>query len=134
MSNVPPAIGYAAVMSFSAAEVALLDGAEEVEIETQAPDAAARRTVIWVVVDDDEVFVRTYRGPGSRWYRDVLANPAVAIHVDGQRLQATAIPATDPDSIERTSAAYKKKYAADPATPAMLGPDVVGTTLRLEPA
>jgi hypothetical protein len=128
------AIGYAAVMSFSADDVALLDGVEEVEIETQAPDSAPRRTMIWVVVDDGEVFIRTYRGPGSRWYRDVLANPAVAIHVDGRRLPATAIPATDPDAIERTSAGYKRKYASDPATPAMLGPKVLETTLRLEPA
>lgn len=121
-------------MSFSAEELELLARAEEVEIETQAPDQPARRTIVWVVVDADEVFVRTYRGPDSRWYRDAVANPAVAIHVDGRRLPATAIPATDPDSIERTSAGYKAKYATDPSMPAMLAPDVTGTTLRLEPA
>lgn len=121
-------------MSFSAEELALLERADEVEIETQAPDQPARRTVVWVVVDGDEVFVRTYRGPASRWYRDAAANPAVAIHVEGRRLAATAIPATDPDSIERTSSGYTRKYATDPATPAMLAPNVTGTTLRLEPA
>jgi hypothetical protein len=121
-------------MSFSAEELALLERAEEVEIETQAPDQPARRTVVWVVVDEEDVFVRTYKGPESRWFRDAVANPAVGVHVDGRRLAATAIPATDPDSIERTSAGYKRKYATDPATPAMLTPNVTGTTLRLEPA
>lgn len=121
-------------MSFSAEDLAGLDAAQEVEIETQAPDREARRTTIWVVVDDDEVFVRTYRGPGSRWYRDAIANPAVALHVDGRRLPATAIPATDPDSIERTSAGFSRKYAADPAMKAMIAPNVLDTTLRLEPA
>ena len=48
---------------------------------------------------------------------------------------ATAIPpATDPDSIERTSAGFLRKYASDPAAKAMVGPDVLETTLRLEPA
>ena len=121
-------------MSFAEDDLARLEAAEEIEIETQAPGSAARRTVIWVVVDDGEVFVRTYKGPKSRWYRDAQANSAVAIHVDGKRLAATAIPATDPDAIERTSAGFLRKYASDPAAKAMVGPDVLETTLRLEPA
>jgi hypothetical protein len=122
-------------MSFSDEDLANLERAEEVEIETQAPGEAARRTVIWVVVDDGEVFIRTYKGPDSRWYRDAMANPAVAIHVDGKRLPATAIPATDPDSIERISAALQAKYAHDPASLAtMLEPEMLDANYRLEPA
>jgi hypothetical protein len=120
-------------MSFSDEDLARLAAAEEVAIETQAPGEAARKTVIWVIVDDGEAFIRTYKGPGSRWYRDVMANPAVAIHVDGRRLSATAIPATDPDSIERTSAGILHKYADDPASKAMVAPELLETTLRLEP-
>jgi hypothetical protein len=120
-------------MSFGEADLARLEAAEEVEIETQAPDEPARRTVVWVVVDDGEVFIRTYKGPDSRWYRDALANPAVAIHVDGRRLPATAIPATDPDSIERTNSGFLHKYADDPAAKAMVAPGLLETTLRLEP-
>jgi hypothetical protein len=132
----PPhgSMGYAAAMSFADDDLARLAAATEIEIETQAPGEAARRTVIWVVADGSDVFVRTYKGPNSRWYRDALANPAVAILVDGRRLAATAIPATDPDSIERTSAGYMRKYPDDSSTPAMLWPNVVDTTLRLEPA
>jgi hypothetical protein len=121
-------------MSFSTEDLDLLDRTQEIEIETQAPDKAARRTVIWVVVDDGEVFVRTARGAGSRWFRDAEANPAVAIHVGGNRLPATAIPATDPDAIERTSAGYLRKYAGDPAAKIMVKPNLLDTTLRLEPA
>lgn len=50
-----------------------------------------------------------------------------------RRLPATAIPATDPDSIERTSTGITCKYPGDSATDAMIGPDVLDTTLRLEP-
>ena len=127
-------MGYAAGMSFADDDLAGLAAAAEIEIETQAPDKAARRTVIWVVVEDGEVFIRTYKGPESRWYKDALANPAVAIHVDGRRLPATAIPATDPDSIERTSAGLLRKYADDPASKTMVGAELLDTTLRLEPA
>ena len=126
-------MGYAGFMSFSPEDLRLLDAAEEVEIETQAPEKEPRRTVVWVVVDGPDVFVRTYRGAGSRWYRDVEANPAVAIHVDGKRMPASAIAATDPDSIERTSAGFLRKYAGDPAAKAMVKPELLETTLRLEP-
>ncbi|HET7703939.1 MAG TPA: nitroreductase/quinone reductase family protein [Candidatus Limnocylindrales bacterium] len=120
-------------MSFAHDDLRQLAATEEVEIETQAPNGAAHRTTIWVVVDRDEVFVRSFRGPTARWYREARANPAVAIHVQGRRLSATAIAATDPDSIERVSAALWAKYPNDPATKAMVAPAVLDTTLRLEP-
>ena len=120
-------------MSFSVEDRALLERAEEVEVETQAPGKEPRRTVIWVVVDGEDVFIRTFKGAGSRWYRDVEANPAVAIHVDGKRLPVSAIAATDPDSIDRANAGYLAKYSGDPAAKAMVRPEVLDTTLRLEP-
>lgn len=121
-------------MSFPEEDLALLDRTEEVEIETRAPEGPAHRTIIWVVVDDGDVFIRSFRGGTARWYREAIANPAVAFHVDGRRLTATAIPATDPDSIDRASAAFKRTYAGDPAVGSMVRPEVLDTTLRLEPA
>lgn len=121
-------------MSFASDDVARIAPAVEVEIETQAPNGPVHRTVIWVVVDGEEAFIRSYRGPNARWYREALANPAVALHVDGRRLPATAIPATDPDSIERTSEALRRKYAGDSGLSGMLATENLATTLRLEPA
>ena len=121
-------------MSFASDDLDRIGRAEEIEIETQAPDAPIHRTTIWIVVDGEEVFVRSVRGRTARWYREATANPAVAIHVDGRRLPATAIPATDPDSIERTSAALRVKYDRIPGLRPMLKPDVLDATLRLEPA
>lgn len=120
-------------MSFGNEILRRLAAAEEVEIETQAPDGPVHRTTIWVVVDGDEAFIRSYHGPTARWYGEALANPAVAVHVDGQRLAATAIPATDPDSIERVTASLWAKYPEDPGTKGMVAPANLPTTLRLEP-
>ena len=119
-------------MSFPVEDLEAIAAAAEVEIETQAPDGPAHRATIWVVVQDGDTFIRSYRGPTARWYREAIANPAVALHVDGRRLAATAIPATDPDSIERTSAGFRAKYRNDPATDSMVGTHHE-TTLRLEP-
>ena len=127
-------IGYAAAMSFSTEDLAAIDRAEEVRVETQAPGGPVHRTIIWVVVDDGEVFIRSYRGPDARWYREALVQPSVALHVDGRRIAARAVPAADPRSIERTSAALVRKYPGDPATPKMNRPEVLDLTLRLEPA
>jgi|SRR5919108_5822719 hypothetical protein len=121
-------------MSFSDDDRALLERIEEVEIETQAPDGPAHRTVIWVVVDGEETFIRSYRGETARWYQEALANPAVAVHADGRRLPATAIPASDPDSIDRASSGFLHKYVGDPAVGTMVRPETLQTTLRLEPA
>jgi hypothetical protein len=121
-------------MSYSSEDLEVLAATDEVEIETQAPGGPVHRTTIWVVVDDGDAFIRTYKGPDSRWYREAVANPAVGIHVGGRRLASTAIPASDPDSIERVSAGFRRKYANDPAAGAMLAAPNLPTTLRLEPA
>jgi hypothetical protein len=119
-------------MGYSQEELDLIDRTEEVEIET-SPDAGdTHRTIIWAVVDGDSVFIRSYRGANARWYREALANPRVALHVGGRRLTMTAVPAPDPDSIERTSAGILRKYSGDPAAPAMVRPDLLDLTLRLE--
>jgi len=120
-------------MSFEPDDLQRLAAAEEVEIETQAPDGPVHRTIIWVVVDDTEVFVRSVRGHPARWFREASANPAVALHVDGRRLPVTAIPATDPDSIDRINAALTAKYTGIEGYDSMFEPHALPANYRLEP-
>ena len=122
-------------MSFATDDLERLAAAEEVEIETVARDGPIHRTVVWVVVEGTDTFIRSYRGRSARWFREALANPAVALHLDGRRLAASAIPATDPDSIDRTTAALQSKYGHEPTLLAtMLEPDKLDANFRLEPA
>jgi hypothetical protein len=127
-------MGYAGHMRFEPGELGLLAETEEIEIETAAADGPPHRTIIWVVVDGDDAFIRSYRGPGARWYREATANPTVTIHVDGRALDATIVPAVDPASVQRTSDAIGRKYPNDSGTPGMLKEENWPTTLRLEPA
>ena len=127
-------MGYAARMRFEPGELALLDEAMEIRIETARPGGPAHRTIIWVVVDGDDAFVRSVNGADARWYREALANPEVTNHAAGRTVHATAQPAADPDSIRRTNEALSGKYAGRGGIRSMLEPDVFDTTLRLVPS
>lgn len=121
-------------MPFSRDDLDALDRAKEVRIETSAgPDQPIHKTIIWIVVDGDDVFVRSWRGVTARWYREALANPQIALHVGKHRLAATAVPAHDEGTVTRTSAALERKYAGDPATRSMVRDEILITTLRLDP-
>ena len=116
--------------------LAVLRDAREVQIETRpAPDVPPHRTIIWVVVDDqDRAFIRTVRGASSRWYREALAAGTVGILVDGQRIEVGVEHVDDDDRIEACSQAMRVKYKTSRASlAAMLLPVVLPTTLELHP-
>jgi len=116
--------------------LAMVRDAREVLIETRpAPDVPPHRTVIWVVVDEqDRAFIRTVRGATSRWYREALAAGTVGFLVDGQRVEVSVEHVQDEERIEACSQAMRRKYATSRASlAAMLLPAVLSTTLELHP-
>ena len=121
-------------MTFAESDLAALAAAVEIEVETRAEGGVVHRTIVWPVVDDGVVYVRSYKGPRGRWYREALADPSIALVADGRRLPARAVPATDAASVDACSAALRDKYPADYSLEAMLVPEVLPTTLRIEPA
>ncbi len=71
--------------SFDNETLSLLDETMEVRIETRRDaDSPEHRTIIWVVVVENEVFVRSVRGQKGRWYREISSNPEGALHVREQ--------------------------------------------------
>ena len=126
-------------MRFEDGELAWLAETEEIEIETAGPGGPAHRTIIWVVVDGDDAFVRSVNGATARWYREAAANPAVTIHSrrrpqPERALEAKTIAAPDPDSVRRVNEALQRKYTGITGLREMLEPDIFDTTLRLDPA
>jgi hypothetical protein len=113
--------------------LAAIDAAKEVRIETQAADGTLHRTIIWAVVEDGRVYIRSYRGASARWYREAVAQPEVALRVGRTRVPYRAVVATDPASIAACSAGLSKKYRRSYSLEAMLRDDVLDTTLRLDP-
>ena len=123
--------------SFDPETLRLLEETREVRIETRRDeDAPAHRTIIWVVAVDGDVFVRSVRGEKGRWYREVSANPSAALHVGDRRIPVRAVPVADEPTVGAVSEAYRSKYGrtSPGSTRAMLRPETLPTTLRLEPA
>lgn len=118
------------MMSLTAEQRQEIGDAPEVVIETKRGDRVTG-TVIWVAVGDDNVYVRSVRGESGHWYQRAVADPEVALRVGDHRFEFRAIPANDPDSIERASEALRRKYRGR-SLENMLLPEILGTTLRLE--
>lgn len=120
------------LMRFGPEQLALLGESSEVDIETRRGDRRYR-TVIWIVVDDGEVFVRSVRGDAGKWYQRALSDPDVTLHVDQTVIPARAVPAEDPETVERVNGALREKYRPGGSLDAMLRSQVQEDTLRLEP-
>lgn len=116
---------------FDSATLRDLDTVREFDIRTGKHPKTA--VVIWVVVADGEVFVRSFRGATGRWYRDLAAGGPATLAFNGRELAVQAIPAGNQDAVDRASRAFLTKYAASPYAQAMVKTDILSTTLRLEP-
>ena len=123
--------------SFDPEILRLLDETKEVRIETRRDgDSPEHRTIIWVVVVEGEVFVRSVRGPKGRWYREISSNPEGALHVQDDRIPVKAAPATEKATVDAVSAAIRSKYEETSPEPTqwMLRPETLPTTLELSPS
>ena len=127
-------IGYISRMPFRDSDLHDLDIAQEIRIETHRHDGKTRSTVIWIVVDAGEVFVRSVRGDAGRWYQEALADPNVTIDDTGRRLEGHAVPVHDPASIARIDAGLKRKYTGADGFDSMFLPAVVAANFRIDPA
>lgn len=121
--------------AFPAAVIKSFDETGVVDIETVSPKGAKHSVKIWIVVVDGVPYVRSVRGARGRWYRELLARGEGAIVVRGKRTAVKAKHDRTKGAIERTSDALRRKYTSSGASLAsMLRPDVLDTTVRLEPA
>jgi hypothetical protein len=117
--------------NFDADTLRELRDVREVAIRTEKhPNAAV---VIWIAVADDDVFVRSVRGGSGRWYRDLSAGGPATLEFAGRRLAVLAVPTSDHGAIAKVSREYLRKYQPSPYAQAMVRPEVLPTTLRLEP-
>jgi hypothetical protein len=103
-----------------------LDRTGEVEIRTPRRDGSTSRRPIWVVVVDEEAYVRSWKVRRGAWYRRVLEDRRAVIAVAGRELDVALEPAEDEELNRRVSEAFWAK-----STEEMVTPEVSRTTLRL---
>jgi hypothetical protein len=121
--------------AFPAAVIKSFEETGEVEIETVSPKGTKHSVKIWIVVADGVPYLRSVRGTKGRWYRELLARGEGAIVARGKRTAVKAKHDSTRAAIEGTSDALRRKYKTSRASLAsMLRPEVLDTTVRLEPA
>jgi len=108
--------------NFDADTLRELRDVRELRIRTGKHPTTA--VVIWIVVADDEVFVRSWLGARGRWYRDLAAGGPATLEFGGRRIEVQAFPA---------SAEFLRKYQPSPHAREMVRSEILLTTLRLEP-
>ena len=117
--------------TFDADTLRALRDVQEPRIRTDRHPKSA--VVIWVVVDRDDVFVRSWLGTRGRWYQDLAAGGPATLEFAGRRLAVQAIPAGDDASVERASREILRKYRRSSHAQEMVRGEILATTLRLEP-
>ncbi len=120
---------------FTEEQLQRLSQMKTVVIETRlSSHARSHSTPIWAVVEDGDVYIRSYRGQTGRWYQEITAFPFAVLHLSGEQLAIHAIRVTDEETIARVSQALLQKYPTSSYAESMVRDEAVGTTLRLEPA
>ena len=108
--------------------------ADELHIAPRRKDGTLRPAVpIWVVRVGDELYVRSWRGDGGRWYRAARASGEGQVSAGGVSKDVALLAAGD-EVNDAVDAAFREKYGryAGYLEP-MVAPQARATTLRLVP-
>ena len=116
-------------------ELERIGAAEELQLASVQRDGALRQPVtIWVVRVGDALYVRSYRGRDSAWYRGVQLRHEGRIEAGGVEKDVVFVEERDPAINAQVDAAYRAKYRRYPQYVApLLTDDARVTTLRLAP-
>jgi len=110
------ALLFSAALSFASADVARAawaDFKDEQEIFAilHGEDGKPREVKIWLVVLDDQGFVRTRN---TSWRADLERDPKAALRIQDKEIAIRAIPVKDPALYQRVNEAYTAKYGRMP--------------------
>ena len=118
--------------NWTADELQALDRVKEIRVAGRRRDGSLRTlTIIWHVVLDGNLYVRSVRGVEGSWYKGVIRHYEGAISWGGQTRDVTYIADATVD--EQIDAAYFDKYGNGSSTRAMVTATAKATTLRVEP-
>jgi hypothetical protein len=117
-------------------ELAAIAAADELEIAPLRPDGTQRPPVtIWVVRDGDDLYVRSFRGRDSGWFRGTQASHEGRIRAGGVDKDVTFVDEADPGVNDQIDAAYRAKYRRFGASyvDPMVADGARAATLKLAP-
>jgi hypothetical protein len=111
--------------------------ATELTIQARRPEGGLRAPVpIWVVHDDGNLSIRSYKGEDAAWYRAATTTGTGRVSAGGVEADVDVTKETDSQVNDRVDAAYRTKYRAYGAS--YVGPmtsaTARATTLKITPA
>ena len=113
-------------MAWTSDELNKIGRAEELEIAPRRRDGTLRNPVtIWVVRLGDDLYVRSYKGRTSAWFRGAQARHEGHIRAGGVDKDVALVEEAAPDLNDRIDAAYCSKYRRYAAS-------IVGSIMSLE--
>lgn len=122
--------------SWTSDELNKIGTAEELQIASLRSDGTLRKPVIiWVIRLGDDLYVRSYRGRGSTWFRGTQESGEGRIWSGGVEKDVNFLEETDSGINEKIDEAYRTKYRhhapiyVDP----MMAPEARAATLKLVP-
>ncbi len=78
-----------------------------VEVITLDEDGDVRKSKVWYVVIDGEVYLRTSR---SKWLKNLRRDPNLLVRVNKREIPAHSEEVTSDELIEKVDAATREKY------------------------
>lgn len=92
-------------------ELTKIGTAEELQIASLRGDGTLRKPVIiWVVRLGDDLYVRSYKGRTSAWFRGTQVRHAGRIRAGGVAKDVTFVEEADINLNDQIDAAYRTKY------------------------
>jgi hypothetical protein len=115
-------------------ELSAVGAAREIEIQSLRPDGTLRKPVtIWVVRQDDDLYVRSWRGPGSAWFRGVHDCHEGHIRAGAVDKDVTFVDTDEKSANAAIDVAYRAKYGDSRFATPMVTEPARSTTIRLVP-
>ena len=105
--------------------------AEELQLATRRPDGTLRNHVtIWVIRHGDDLYIRSYRGPGGSWYQRVAGQyRQVPVGDDGAVVGAAGAAVGGVQVLDQLGAGLPERDGPGPGVAvgvAGVGEDVAG--------
>jgi len=123
-------------MAWTPDEIRKIGAAEELDLAPLRRDGTAGKPVtIWVVRVGDDLYVRSWKGRTSAWFRGVQERREGHIEAGGVGKDVRFVAEPDRDINDRIDDAYRTKYRqygghyVDP----MVAAQARDTTIKLEP-
>jgi hypothetical protein len=117
-------------------ELNKIAAAKELEIASLRPDGTMRKPVtIWVIRHGDDLYVRSYKGPGSSWFRGTQDRHEGHIRASGVEKDVTFVEESDPGINDKIDDEYRIKYRSYGARfiNPMVAPEARDATIKLVP-